>query len=341
MAIGVLTPAQTLATLRTQYRLVLITMLPFTIIGILYAFLKPSSYQVNISVMPELQTRSALNLKRFGALAELAGIELDASGGVTEAVRPDLYPNVLSSRTFLLYLLNQPVETTTHQKYSTLVAFLTAPQRNWLNRLLYSNQLTIPELTSTNQPLALNRDQEDLLKDVYENIRSDLDKQSGLILIRAEMPDARVAAQVAQLSINYLKQYVTDYRTDKLRQTLAFLTAQLQQTRARHADAQRQLARYQDEHRYTVLQTASLEARELEANVSVARTVLDDLTRQFEQTHLRIQEETPVFKILEQPYIPARRSSPHRKAIVLWFMLVGLIAGSAITLSMNKMPYSQ
>ena len=235
-----------------------------------------------------------------------------------------------------MYLLNQPVETITHQKYSTLVAFLTAPQRNWLNRLLYSNPLTIPQPQANSTPLALNRDQEDLLKDLYEHIRSDLDKQSGLILIRAEMPDARVAAQVAQLSINYLKKYVTDYRTDKLRQTLDFLTKQLQQAHTRHTEALRQLTHYQDVHRYTVLQTATLEVRELEANVAVSRTVLDDLTRQFEQTRLRIQEETPIFKVLEQPYIPERRSSPHRKVIVLLFTFAGFTVGAGIALCITS-----
>ena len=323
-----LTSAQVQAIIWARRRVVLAVTITGLVSGILYAFLSPVDYRADVSIMPELQTRSALTLKRFGALAELAGIDLDATANITDAVRPDLYPNVLASRPFILYILNQPVETTTHQQYPTLVAFLTDPGRFWLNRLFGINALTIPQQLSNRQLLTLSIDQEDLLKSMQERILSDLDKQSGLILIRVELPDANVAAQVAQLSADYLKQYIIDYRTGKLQENLTFLINQLQETKNRHDTARRQLARYLDEHRYTVLQTALLEAHELEANVNVARTVLDDLTRQFEQTRLRIQEQTPIFKVLEPPHVPARRSSPRRKWIVLIFTVVSFFAGA-------------
>lgn len=331
-----LTSAQAQTIIWARRRMVLAVTLLGAGSGILYAFLSPIEYRADVSIMPELQTRSALTLKRFGALAELAGIDLDATTNITEAVRPDLYPNVLASSPFILHILNQPVETTTHQKYPTLVAFLTDPARFWLNRLFGFKALTIPKQLSNSQLLTLSIDQEDLLKSIQDHILSDLDKQSGLILIRVELPDANVAAQVAQLSIDYLKQYIIDYRTGKLRENLAFLTKQLQEARNRHDTARRQLARYLDEHRYTALQTASLEAHELEANVNVARTVLDDLTRQFEQTRLRIQEQTPVFKVLEPPHVPARRSAPRRKWIMLIFTGVGFFAGAGWVLVSTK-----
>lgn len=319
-----LTPAQLRVMLWANQKRIFTSCGISLLVGLLWAFVAPVSYRVDVSIMPELQTRSALNLKRFGALAELAGIDLDAAGGVTEAVRPDLYPNIVSSRPFLLHLLNQPVVTTTHQPYPTLVSLLTSPTRSWINQLVYSAPITMPRSASTGQPLQLNVDQEDLLKEFGELVRSDLDKQSGLILIRVEMPDPNVAAMVSQQAIDYLKQYVTVYRTDKLHQTLTFLTEQRRLAQIRHQEAERQLTRYQDEHRYTVLQTATLPARELEANVTIARTVLDDITRQYEQTQLRIQEETPVFKVLEPPYVPSRRSAPHRKWIILASVIIGV-----------------
>ncbi|RYZ32850.1 MAG: hypothetical protein EOP49_36895, partial [Sphingobacteriales bacterium] len=158
-----------------QKAYVLLIAFLFAVVGVVVALLSPFEYTSEVRVMPELQARSALNLKRFGALAELAGINLEGVSN-TEAIRPDLYPDVLKSTPFILYLLNQPITTVKKSKYSSLAAFLTQESFSWIVRFFDRKPLTVPLSIDDRQALRLTRDQEQLIKDTKERILSDLDK---------------------------------------------------------------------------------------------------------------------------------------------------------------------
>ncbi|OIN60283.1 hypothetical protein [Arsenicibacter rosenii] len=289
--------------------------------GIGISYLKTSQYRVDISLMPELQTRSALSLKRFGALAELAGLSIDGDGGITEAIRPDLYSNILESDTFRYEALRHPVTTIAGQHYSSLVAFLTDPSRSWLAGLTGSQTI------STFPPIArqLTLAEENILLAISHQIMADMDKQSGMIQVRVDLPDPAVAQQIAAFSIRFLKAYVTAYRTAKLRQTLAFLNSQQQQAHQRYQLHKKALASYQDSHRNLFLQSATLDGDQLENEAAVAGNVFQRLTEEFEHTRLLIQEQMPVLQVLSPPRPPSRRSSPSR-------ILHGLTGGLLSTL---------
>lgn len=327
-----------MALLRSRWRFLMNNAGIFGMIGVIYALLSPEEYTSETRLMPELQARSAANLKRFGALAELAGINLDAVG-TTEAVRPDLYPDVLVSTPFLLDVLNKPVVTTDKKRYTTLAALLTDPSRQPLTAWLSDGPMAMPRVTDTTTAVRLNREQDDLLKDCRERILSDLDKQSGLIIVRVKMPDAEVAAQVCVSAIRYLRQYVVKYRTEKTRTDSSFLAQRRSEAKQRYDRALHNLSAYNDNNQFLYTQAAKVEGRRLEAELNLAQTLTDELSRQYEQTRLKIQEETPILTVLEPPSVPSRRSEPHRSLIVLVFAGVGLLTGVGWILGKAFMRY--
>lgn len=287
--------------------------------GVALSFLKTNQYRVEVSIMPELQTRSALSLKRFGALAELAGLSLDGTGGVTEAVRPDLYSNVLESDTFRYEVLRHPVTTLEGRHYPSLAGFLTDPAHSLMAQLTGSKALnSFPPLSQQLTP-----GEENILQSLSHQLIADLDKQSGLIQVRVELPDPAVARQIAVFSIHYLKAYVTAYRTARLRQTLSFLTTQRQQAKKRYSDTRKALAAYQDSHRNLFLQTPALDGEQLATETAVARNLLQTLTEEFEHTRLLFQEQMPVLEVLSPPRPPSHRSSPSRVVHGLTGALLG------------------
>lgn len=298
----------------------------FSVTGTIYAFLVPVEYATETRIMPEFQAGAAANLERFGALAELVGIDLE-SGTNTEAVRPDLYPDILMSTPFLLTVLNHPVTTTGKKTYPSLIAFLTTstpkPFTFWLNDV----PLTMPPSDSSG-PVRLSKEQEDVLKDIQKRIVPDLDQQSGIISIRVKMPDAEVAALVCLQATTYLTDYVVRYRTRKTRTNLTFITQRRNEAKARYDRALTALSAYGDQNRFLFTQSARAEGKRLEAEYTLSQTLYDDLSRQYEQTRLKIQEETPILTVLEPPKVPTRRSEPRRTVIVLIFAGVGVSVGA-------------
>lgn len=302
----------------------------FATLGIVVALLTRSEYVSEARIMPEMNSGSGDVFRRLASVAGFSGLDLSDAEGV-DAVRPDLYPNVLQSTPFILYLLNQPVVTSAGDKLT--VAQLLDPDGGkpgfsllgWLRPSPAATAVTTQP--GPNKPVRLTMQQQQLAEDIEKRVTARLDTRSGVISITARMPDANAAATVAQQAMNYLTQYVTSYRTEKARQDLQFYSQRLTEARRRYQNAQYNVFHYNDQHKYLVVQAATMDRQRMEAELTIAQTVYTELSRQYEQARLKVQERTPVFKVLEPAKIPLLRVSPKRAMLVLTYALIGLLLG--------------
>ncbi|GAB3503492.1 hypothetical protein GCM10027341_32700 [Spirosoma knui] len=313
---------------RGRARLLIVTAI-FAGLGILVAVWMQPEFVSEAKIMPEMSNGSGDVFKRLASVAGFAGVDFSETESV-DAVRPDLYPNVLQSTPFILYLMDQPV--VTKQGLSTTVGELLSDKQGWsLPKLISSeeNDRSTRKAEKTGIPVELTTRQKDLADDIGKRVNARLDTRSGIILIAAKMPDAQVAAQVAQLAMDYLTRYVTSYRTEKARQDLDFYRQRLVEARGRYQTAQLNVFQYNDQHKYVVVQAATMDKQRMDAELSIAQTVYTELSRQYEQAKLKVQERTPVFKVLEPAQVPLKRVSPKRTVTVLLFALGGLLLGTA------------
>ncbi|MBC7891607.1 MAG: hypothetical protein H7Y12_05275, partial [Sphingobacteriaceae bacterium] len=103
-------PSELLRFFRQNGGRIVRTVALFVVIGVVHALLTPSEFTSDVRYMPELKSRMGGGASQLSSLAGLAGINLDnVTGGDAEAVRPDLYPNILQSTPFLIHLMRQPV----------------------------------------------------------------------------------------------------------------------------------------------------------------------------------------------------------------------------------------
>jgi len=58
-----------------------------------------------------------------------------------------------------------------------------------------------------------------------------------------------------------------------------------------------------------------------------ARRIYETLTKQYELAKVQEAKEIPPIKVLDEPQVPERKSSPHRSVIVLLWVLVSAFAG--------------
>lgn len=308
------------------------------VVGALYAYLQPNQYTAFVTVMPELQTKGGSGLGNLGSLAGLAGINLDGVSGSTEAIRPDLYPSMLQSVPFGLYLLSQPVRVGnrlfTVQDYLIWSAENSVGSRVWETLFGWLSSDDVVAVKAVNnrpqnpaQPLLLTQQQEGLIQAMGKRVVAEIDKRTGVITITAKMPDPAVAAAVARLSLDYLTNYVTNYRTGRSRQQVKFLTQQVTNARRRYQAAEYQVSAYRDRNRSLFLQTAKIEEQRLQADYLLAQTVYNDLSKQLEQARIKVQEEAPVFQVLEPARVPLRKSEPKRTMMALGSAVFGAIVG--------------
>lgn len=286
--------------------------------------------------MPEIQARGS-NLGNLGSLAGLAGISLD-NLNAPDAIRPDLYPNVLQSVPFVLHLLKQPVyvgETRATMPFQAFIDQLSEKGiRGWFGSRSKSPNGTEERADPRNfsRAIQLTKEQNDYVEFVQTSVSAIYDKKTGIITITAVLPDPVVAATVARLSLEYLTNYITTYRTEKARNQVGFLARQVQEAKGRYQSAEYALSAYRDQNRATFLNTAKINEQRLQGNYLLTQQVYNELSKQLEQAKIKVQEETPVFKTLEPPTVPVRKSGPKRTLIMLGFAVAGAVVTGVVLL---------
>lgn len=304
------------------------------IIGAVWAFSQLNQYTSQITVLPEVQTKSPSNLGNLGSLAGLAGIDIGAIGTGSDAVRPDLYPNVVQSATFGLYLLKQPVSPKGIKAVQPFESFWQQQQTpglfSWLSFGNSKDQASTTNQTGASELLQMTKEQETTVKMLQEKITAAYDRKTGVLILTSTMPDPLVAAQTANLALRYLTDYVTTYRTEKARLEVDFLARQVAAAKHRYQSAEYELSAYRDRNRSLFLNTAKVEEQRIQAEFLLAQDLYNTLSKQAEMAKIKVQQETPVFKVLEPARVPNTKSGPKRPLILLMGLVLGLVSALAV-----------
>lgn len=294
----------------------------FTIIGTVYAFILKEEFISEGKILPEVQSKMS-GLGQYAGLAALAGVDLaSASGGGADAVRPDLYPDVLRSTPFFLQLFQERIK----DKDNKELTFQNFYTKEVLDGELKEKDQII-KYPQSDSYISFNRQTEKNIKDLKERIICTYDKKVGVISIAVKMPDPVVAANVARFSMNYLTDYIINYRTEKQKRDLDFLADRLNAAKGKFYSNQSKKASYTDQMPLSSLrlQSADLQRERIESDYKISSTFYNSLLQKYEEAKLKMQQETPVIKVLEPPVVPNLKSEPKKVIIIIFSFFVGVV----------------
>lgn len=297
-------------------------------LGIAYAFLIREEFETQGKILPEIQGKGG-GLGQFAGLASLAGVDLSSIGGAgVDAVRPDLYPNVITSTPFYLELFKIKIHTrenkemTFEQYYHEVIEKGKIPEKELIEIYPVKEEGII----------LINRRNEIRLKDLKERLNASINKKSGMITINSKMPDPVVAAETAKFAMEYLMAYVKSYRTEKLRQDVQYLSDQVASSRGKYYSTQKRKAEYSDQFQDMRLQSADVQRERIDSEYRLSSSFYNELLKKYEEAKFKLHQETPVFKILEAPVAPAKKTEPRRSVITVAFMFLGSILSLFVAL---------
>lgn len=310
-------------------KLLLITSI-FTVLGAVYAFSLKNEFVSEGKILPEFQGKGS-NLGGLAGLASLAGVDINsATGGSIDAVRPDLYPYVLQSTSFFLELLKQKVKT----KDGKQIAF-----EKFYDEIIKDGdikeedtKLKFPEQKESY--IAVSKYREETIKDLKKRVTASIDKKTGVITINVKTPDPVVSALLTKYSMDYLTSYITTYRTDKVKRDLNYLETQLQKAKGKYYANQERKAQYGDGFQLGTikLQSADVQRERIDVEYKTSSNVYNSLLQRYEEAKLKVQQETPVFKILEPPVVANKKSEPRRSIILIISFIIGFVIATILLL---------
>ena len=307
-------------------------------VGIVIAVSIPDQYSVTAKLVPERVRQSNSNVS---TLANMAGINLSASG-TSDAFSPELYPVIISSNPFVTDLFPLPVEykgkgglvTSDYYTYMLDVyrepwwkAVMRFPKKlvSWVKSLFRGKSTPVTGYENLDLS-SLTSEQSKVASRIRNSLSLSVAKSTDVISLTVEAQDPRVAVKVAEEVVERLKAYLVDYRTEKSRKNLEYYQKLYDDYKQKYYTAQQRYASYVDSHQGVVLQRVRTEQERLQNEMNLQYQLYNSCAQQLQAAEAKVQEETPVFTMINPPVKPLRPSAPSRGLIIFALAFLGAVA---------------
>lgn len=304
------------------------------VVGILIALGTPKQYTVSITLSPEMGSS-----KSGGGLASMAASFLGASVGADspDALNATLAPDIVASTPFLLELFNARVVSQDQQIDTTFTAYLNKQKSSWISYVLAVPSMAISgikslftdeekEDTATEKGGAIELNKEDAakLKGLRKQITAEVDKKTAITTLTVTLQDPKVTATIADSVVSKLQQYISAYRTSKAKEDCQYLEKLYKERQQEYYAAQQRYARYVDANSNMVFQSTMAERERLQNDMNLAYQVYSQVAQQLQVARAKVQEEKPVFAVVEPAVVPLQPSGTSRKVIVVGFVFLAM-----------------
>jgi LPS O-antigen subunit length determinant protein (WzzB/FepE family) len=304
------------------------------LVGIVVAISIPKEYTTNVTLAPEVSEKSGGG--GMGALAAMAGISLNTNGSGGDALSVDLYPDIVSSTPFLTDLFDVKVTDKKGKLETTLYTYLENHQRlSWWGYVfsfpsrvlgwtlsLFTNDK--PETGDRElNPFMLTQNETEAVTNLSQRITVSVDKKTGVTTLSVTMQDPLISANVTNIVLKNLQNYITDYRTNKARHDLEFAEKLYKEARENYDIAQQKYAQYIDKNQNTILQIARIEGERLLNEKNLTYNIYTQIAQQLQIAKVKVQEITPVYTVVEPVTVPLKASKPNKILILIGFVFLG------------------
>ena len=304
------------------------------IIGVIVAISIPKQYTVEVTLSPEMGNDKAGGLSGLAASFLGSGV---AMGDGTDALNASLSADIVSSTPFLLELSAMEIPVTKNE-VMTLNTYLDEETSPWWSyvigfpgmviggvKSLFTEEDEIASFDKTSQgAIELSKKDSRKVATLKKKIAASVDKKTSMTSISVTFQDPKVAAVVADSVVKKLQAYIIDYRTFKAKEDCIYLEKLFKERQQEYYIAQKKYADYLDSHDNLILQSVRAEQERLQNDMSLAYQVYSQVASQLQVARAKVQEEKPVFAVVEPAVVPLEPSGTSRKIYVLAFIFLSV-----------------
>lgn len=305
------------------------------VIGIIIAISIPKKYTVEVTLSPEMGNSKGSGLS--GLAASFLGSEVTMGDG-TDALNASLSADIVSSTPFLLELSTMKIPVAKDEN-TTLNTYLDEEYLPWWNYVIGLPEMFIGGVKSfftekddeamafigVNQGIIkLSKKESKKIETLKKMITAAVDKKTSMTSVAVTLQNPKVAAVVADSVVKKLQEYIIGYRTSKAKEDCLYLEKLFKERQQEYYAAQKKYANYIDSHDNIILQSVRAEQERLQNDMNLAYQVYSQVANQLQVARAKVQEEKPVFAVVEPAVIPLDPSGTSKKIYVLVFIFLSV-----------------
>lgn len=318
--------------LRNDWKRMAAWLFAAAVVGIVVAFSIPRIYKSEVLLAPE--TTSGNMASSISSLASMVG--LYGNNNMTgDAIYPEIYPEVVGAMRFRMGMFDVPVETKDGTLHTTYYDYLRNHQHHtwwsypiiWLGKAVEAIKGENADTTARQKPNPLQptREEYKIATAVSGDVTCSVDKKTSVISISAQAQDPKVAATIADAAKERLQVFITNYRTNKARQDLAYMKQLFEEARKQYVNARKKYGRYADANRDLILESARMQQEELENDMQLQYNIYNQVAQQLQMAEAKVQEKTPAFTVLQEATVPVKHANMPKIYILALFLLLGFV----------------
>ena len=298
------------------------------VVGIIVAISIPKQYTVGVTLSPEMGGSKGGGLSGLAASFLGSGVSMNEG---TDALNASLSADIVSSTPFLLELSTMKIPALEGETM-TLSVYLDEESSPWWSyviglpgmviggvKSLFTEEESesVPSDKANLGTIELSKKESEKIEALKKKILASVDKKTSMTTVSVTLQNPKVAAVVADSVVRKLQEYIIDYRTTKAKEDCRYLERLFKERQQEYYDAQKKYADYMDSHDNIILQSVRAEQERLQNDMSLAYQVYSQVANQLQVARAKVQEEKPVFAVVEPAVIPLYPSGTSRKIYVL------------------------
>ena len=302
--------------------------------GVIIAISIPKKYTVEVTLSPEMGSAKEGGLSGLAASFLGSGVTM---GDGTDALNASLSADIVSSTPFLLELSTMEIPVLKDENM-TLNTYLDKESSPWWSyvigfpgmviggvKSLFTEEDEFVSFDNTNQgTIELSKKESRKIETLKKMITASVDKKTSMTSVIATFQNPKVAAVVADSVVKKLQEYIIDYRTFKAKEDCLYLEKLFKERQQEYYAAQKKYAYYLDSHDNIILQSVRAEQERLQNDMNLAYQVYSQVASQLQVARAKVQEEKPVFAVVEPAVVPLEPSGTSRKIYVLAFIFLSV-----------------
>lgn len=297
------------------------------IIGVIIAFSIPKEYSTTIVFVTNSKQAPSGSM---GALASLAGINIGGEQS-SDIYSSDLYPTLIYSTPFIQGLLDINVKDQTQNIDTSLYCYLKDKQKKaWWNHFFCVLKFfklgddAASEESKIN-PYFISGERLNIIESFKSLCSINTDKKTGVTTLSINTQSPSISALLADTLTTYLQEYIIKERTKKAKTDLQNTEKLYEQAKIGYNEIQQKLATFVDANQNITSAKYRIRQDKLEHERSLAYSMYTQMAQQLQIDKLKIQNDTPVFTII-QPSIEALSPiKPNKKIIIITFSFFSLL----------------
>ena len=309
------------------------------ILACAWIFPQPRYYTCSVSLAPE-----STDGKSGGGLASLAasfGLNVGSMSS-SDAIYPQLYPDIFESTDFVVDMFD--IQVTTKDQSITTDYFTYLTKHNKPNPYLVPFLWTKNKISSLIQKkdtlvvpgkngkrfdyFRLNAITDEVKTMVSSAIKCTYSKTTDVVTITVTDQDPLVCALLADSAMMHLQDFIINYRTKKAKNDYEYYKDLTEKAKREYDSARIEYSTFVDKHSNAHRSSYQTEQMALESEMTVKQQLYNIMTTRMEEAQAKIQENTPAFTTLKCATVPVKPAGPKRLMFVIAMLFLSTIAAT-------------